>query len=148
VIELYRISAGYGRKTVLKDVSAAFGKGKLTVIIGVNGCGKSTLLKTMLGIVPTSSGDITIDGTPLREMSHNDIARRIAYLSQGKSTPEMTVEQLVLHGRFPHLSYPRRYAKRDYEIAVKPWSRWELRNMQTSPCILYRVVCGRMRILP
>ena len=61
MIELYRISAGYGRKTVLKEVSAAFEKGKLTVIIGVNGCGKSTLLKTMLGIVPTSSGDITID---------------------------------------------------------------------------------------
>ena len=119
MIELYRISAGYGRKNVLKNVSAAFEKGKLTVIIGVNGCGKSTLLKTMLGIVPTSRGDITIDGTPLREMSHNDIARRIAYLSQGKSTPEMTVEQLVLHGRFPHLSYPRRYAKRDYEIAVE-----------------------------
>ena len=118
VIELNRISAGYGRKTVLKDVSAAFEKGKLTGIIGVNGCGKSTLLKSMLGIVPASSGDITIDGTPLREMSRNDIARRIAYLSQGKSTPDMTVEQLVLHGRFPHLSYPRRYTDQDRVIAV------------------------------
>ena len=51
-------------------------------------------------------------------MNRNDISRRIAYLLQGKSTPDMTVEQLVLHGRFPHLSYPRRYSKHDYEIAI------------------------------
>ena len=43
VIELQHISAGYGRQTVLNDVSVIFEKGKLTSIIGVNGCGKSTL---------------------------------------------------------------------------------------------------------
>ncbi len=117
MIELKHISAGYGKKTVLMDVSASFEKGKLTGIIGVNGCGKSTLLKTVLGIVPISSGDVAIDGIALSGMSRNDIARRIAYLSQGKNTPDMTVQQLVLHGRFPHLSYPRRYTKQDYEIA-------------------------------
>ena len=118
VIELNHISAGYGKQTVLKDVSAILEKGKLTSIIGVNGCGKSTLLKTILGIVPINNGDVTIDGTSLKGMNRNDISRRIAYLSQGKSTPDMTVEQLVLHGRFPHLSYPRRYSKHDYEIAI------------------------------
>lgn len=87
MIELTHVSAGYGRKTILNDVSVAFEKGKLTGIIGVNRCGKSTLLKTILGILPFRSGSVTIDGTPLKEMSRNDIARRIAYLSQGKSTP-------------------------------------------------------------
>ena len=118
MIELNHISAGYGKQTVLKDVSAILEKGKLTSIIGVNGCGKSTLLKTILGTVPINNGDVTIDGTSLNGMNRNDISRRIAYLSQGKSTPDMTVEQLVLHGRFPHLSYPRRYSKHDYEIAI------------------------------
>ena len=118
MIELNHISAGYGKQTVLKDVSAILEKGKLTSIIGVNGCGKSTLLKTILGIVPINDGDVTIDGTSLKGMNRKDVSRRIAYLSQGKSTPDMTVEQLVLHGRFPHLSYPRRYSKHDYEIAI------------------------------
>ena len=118
MIELNHISAGYGKQTVLKDVSAILEKGKLTSIIGVNGCGKSTLLKTILGIVPINNGDVTIDDTSLKGMNQNDISRRIAYLSQGKSTADMTVEQLVLHGRFPHLSYPRRYSKHDYEIAI------------------------------
>ena len=118
MIELSHISTGYGIKIILNDVSVAFEKGKLTSIIGANGCGKSTLLKTILGILPSKSGNITIDGARLKEMSRNDIARRIAYLSQEKNTPDMTVEQLVLHGRFPHLSYPRRYTDKDRIIAV------------------------------
>ena len=118
MIELSHISTGYGIKIILNDVSVAFEKGKLTSIIGANGCGKSTLLKTILGILPSKSGNITIDGARLKEMSRNDIARRIAYLSQEKNTPDMTVEQLVLHGRFPHLSYPRRYTDKERVIAV------------------------------
>ena len=118
MIELSHISTGYGIKIILNDVSVAFEKGKLTSIIGANGCGKSTLLKTILGILPSKSGNVTIDGARLKGMSRNDIARRIAYLSQEKNTPDMTVEQLVLHGRFPHLSYPRRYTDQDRVIAV------------------------------
>ena len=118
MIELSHISTGYGIKIILHDVSVAFEKGKLTSIIGANGCGKSTLLKTILGILPSKSGNVTIDGARLKEMSRNDIARRIAYLSQEKNTPDMTVKQLVLHGRFPHLSYPRRYTDQDRVIAV------------------------------
>lgn len=78
---------------MLNDVSAFFEKGKLTSIIGVNGCGKSTLLKAILGILPLSGGEITVDGENLLTMSRNEIAKKIAYLSQGKNTPDMTVMQ-------------------------------------------------------
>ena len=94
-------------------------KGKLTSIIGVNGCGKSTLLKAILGILPLSGGEIFIDGENLLTISRNEIAKKIAYLSQGKNIPDMTVEQMVLHGRFPYLSYPRRYSSHDREVAIK-----------------------------
>jgi iron complex transport system ATP-binding protein len=117
VIELQHIFAGYGKQEVLQDVSVRFETGKLTSIIGVNGCGKSTLLKTILGILPVRSGSITIDGQNLAGMPKKEVARKIAYLSQGKGTPDMTVQQLVLHGRFPHLTYPRRYSKKDRQIA-------------------------------
>ena len=116
MIELRSVSAGYGNHTVLEAVSATFEKGKLTGIIGINGCGKSTLLKVMLGILPCK-GDISVDGRSLKDMSRKEIAQKIAYLSQGKSTPDMTVEQLALHGRFPHLRYPRQYSRQDREIA-------------------------------
>ncbi len=119
MLELKNISAGYGKQTILDGVTAAFEKGKLTSVIGVNGCGKSTLLKAALGILPISQGEITIDGQNLKFMSRNEIAKKTAYLSQGKNTPDMTVEQMVLHGRFPYLSYPRRYTSHDREVAQK-----------------------------
>lgn len=132
MIELKTVSAGYGRNAVLKDVSVSFEKGRLTSVIGVNGCGKSTLLKTVLGMLP-SSGGITIDGSKLGDLTRNEIARKIAYLAQGKNTPDMTVEQLVLHGRFPHLSYPRRYSKQDHEIAFAAMEQVGIGELAAKP---------------
>ena len=117
MLEIKNVSAGYGSEPVLKGVTASFEKGSLTSIIGVNGSGKSTLLKAMLGILPLCDGEILIDGGNVVSMSRNDIAKRVAYLAQGKATPDMTVAQMVLHGRFPYLSYPRRYRESDREIA-------------------------------
>ena len=119
MLELKNISAGYGHKTVLENVTASFEKGKLTSIIGVNGSGKSTLLKAIIGILPLSDGEITLDERNINSMSRSDIAKKAAYLAQGKNTPDMTVEQMVLHGRFPYLSYPRRYRESDREIASR-----------------------------
>jgi len=117
VIELKNTCSGYGKRIVVEGISATFERGSLTCIIGPNGCGKSTLLKAVSGIIPISSGEITIDGISLVSLKQRDIAKRISYLAQGKNTPEMTVGELVLHGRFPHLSYPRRYGKGDLMIA-------------------------------
>ena len=117
MLVLKNISAGYGKREVLTDLTASFKKGTLTSIIGLNGSGKSTLLKSMIGIIPISSGNISIDGKNISDMDRNEIARKAAYLSQGKNTPDMTVGQMVLHGRFPYLSYPRRYRNEDITIA-------------------------------
>jgi len=119
MLELKNISAGYGNQPILEGVTAAFEKGKLTSVIGVNGCGKSTLLKTVVGILPISEGEITIDGEKLSDMSRKEIAKKVSYLAQGKNTPDMTVFQMVLHGRFPYLKYPRRYTSDDREIAYE-----------------------------
>ena len=117
MIELKDVYAGYGKKTVLDGVSAIFEKGRMTSIIGINGSGKSTLLKVMLGILPLSGGRVFIDGCALCDMTRRQTALKAAYLSQGKDTPDMTAQQLVLHGRFPHLTYPRQYKEQDYRIA-------------------------------
>lgn len=117
MIELKGVSAGYGKQAVLDDVTVSFEKGRLTSVIGVNGSGKSTLLKTMIAILPRSSGEMLIDGVNADSLSRQQTARKIAYLPQGKSVPDMTVEQIVLHGRFPHLRYPRRYGEKDRAIA-------------------------------
>ena len=133
MIEIHHASAGYGTQPVLKDVSLIFEKSSMTSIIGVNGCGKSTLLKAVLGMIPLQRGEIVIDGQNLQDMSRNAIAKKMAYLSQGRSTPDMTVEQMVLHGRFPHLTYPRRYSVKDHEIAFSAMAQLGMKGLAHKP---------------
>lgn len=117
MIEFSHLSAGYGETPVLRDISLTCPRGQLTVILGPNGCGKSTLLKTLPGLSRIQSGSVTVDGIPLERLDSIALARRVAFLPQTRRIPAMTVEELVLHGRFPWLRYPRRYSSRDREIA-------------------------------
>lgn len=117
MIKLEKVSAGYGKKEVLKNVTLSLEKGKVTAILGPNGCGKSTLLKTILGFQEIFSGKVKIDGRELTQFVGQELARKVSYLPQKKGAPDISVLRMVLHGRFPYLSYPRRYGKRDYEIA-------------------------------
>ena len=142
MLEIKNLTAGYGTHTVLDGVTVSLEKNRLTSIIGVNGCGKSTLLKAILGILPLLNGEILIDGQELCSMSRKEIAKKIAYLSQGKNTPDMTVEQMVLHGRFPYLGYPRKYTSQDREIAYSAMEKVGMADLAKKP--LY-MLSGGMR---
>jgi len=113
MIELKNLSAGYGKQPILHNLTLQMPKGSLTAIIGPNGAGKSTLLKAIIGLLPRREGDLLLEGADATTLSQAALARRIAYLPQGRQPPDMTVEQMVLHGRFPYLNYPRRYGKED-----------------------------------
>ena len=117
MIKVSGVSAGYGKKKVLHNISADFEKGELTSIIGPNGSGKSTFLKAILGIIPITEGEVTVDGGSISTLKRSEIARRISYLSQGRNIPDMTVGQMVLHGRFPYLNYPGDYTADDRNMA-------------------------------
>lgn len=119
MMELCHLAAGYHGQMVFEDVNAALLRGQLTMIIGRNGAGKSTLLKTMLGLLPCSSGHIVVDDQPLETMPLTKRAQRMAYVRQERNVPSMQVQQLVLHGRFPYLQWPRTYRPEDYRMAEK-----------------------------
>lgn len=114
MIELRDLSAGYGRQIVLRDVSMELRPGTVLALLGPNGCGKSTLLKTVLGLLPKLGGEILADGIPTGQMTPRQLARKVTYLAQSRNTPNITARRMVLHGRFPYLSYPRRYQAEDY----------------------------------
>lgn len=117
MIELKQLSVGYNGKTVVQDVNLKFVPGEVLVLLGPNGSGKSTLLKTALGLLPAMGGEIFYDGKKIQEMKRKEIARKAAFLTQSRNTPSIQALRMVLHGRFPYLSYPRQYGKKDYEIA-------------------------------
>lgn len=113
MLEARNLSAGYPGRAVLTGVSLAARPGRVLALLGPNGCGKSTLLRTMAGLLPPLGGEVLLDGR--RDYSPRQAAQRVAYLPQSRTAPNITVRRLVLHGRFPYLSYPRRYGREDYE---------------------------------
>ena len=113
MLEARNLSAGYPGRAVLAGVSLAARPGRVLALLGPNGCGKSTLLRTMAGLLPPLGGEVLLDGR--RDYSPRQAAQRVAYLPQSRTAPNLTVRRLVLHGRFPYLSYPRRYGREDYE---------------------------------
>lgn len=113
MLEAKNLSAGYPGRAVLAGVSLAARPGRVLALLGPNGCGKSTLLRTMAGLLPPLGGEVLLDGR--RDYSPRQAAQRVAYLPQSRTAPNITVRRLVLHGRFPYLSYPRRYGREDYE---------------------------------
>ncbi|MGM9522723.1 MAG: ABC transporter ATP-binding protein [Oscillospiraceae bacterium] len=117
MIELKDLCSGYNGKDVIKDISLSFPPGKVLVLIGPNGCGKSTLLRTIIGLIPKASGEILVNGTPTDKLSTRELAQKAAYMAQSRSIPNITARRMVLHGRFPYLSYPRRYRKEDLDAA-------------------------------
>ena len=133
MIELLHINAGYGSRQILFDITAELHPGRLIGIIGPNGCGKSTLLKTAAQLHPHTDGDILLDGKSVTSMPSETRARHIAYLSQGHHAPDMTVGQLVLHGRFPHLHFPKRYSGHDREIASAAMETLSIASLADTP---------------
>ncbi len=115
MISITDLHASYEGAEILHGINAAFPEGKISVIMGPNGCGKSTTLRSLVRMVPETSGSLVLDGQELGSLTPRELARRIAYLPQSRNVPDISVERLVLHGRFPYLSYPRHYRKEDRE---------------------------------
>lgn len=129
MLEVKDLTAGYPGKTVLHHVNLCLPAGRITVLLGPNGCGKSTLLKTMCGILPVTCGDVLLDGASILALPPKKLAQKTAYLAQGRQIPDITVERLVLHGRFPYLGYPRQYRKEDRAIAEQAMEAMGITNL-------------------
>ena len=112
MIELRNVSIGYENKIIINNLSADFSEGEFTCIIGKNGSGKSTLLKAIDGIL-SYRGQILSDGIEIMKLSRKDRAKKIAYLPQIRQIPDIEVQTLIAHGRFPHLGFSRTMSKED-----------------------------------
>lgn len=117
MIEIKNLTVAYKDECAVDNVSAVFKNGELTVLAAPNGGGKSTLLRTVAGLQEKTSGEILVDGEPKETLTRNTLAQKIAYMAQSRNVPNIQAKRMVLHGRFPYLSYPRRYRKEDYAAA-------------------------------
>ncbi len=101
----------------LVDISFAIGHGEFTTVVGANGSGKSTLLKLISGYLKPEEGTIELEGQDIHQMPLLDRARRIALVAQESSLNfPMTVQEYVLQGRHPYLSWFKFETRKDLEI--------------------------------
>ena len=102
-LEINGLSGGYGKKTILQNVSLSAPKGTLNAIIGANGCGKTTALKAICGILP-HGGTCTLDGLSLERLSPKEISRVCSYIPQRSGISiELSALDVVLMGFNPKL---------------------------------------------
>lgn len=105
VLQFQQVSFGYHRHhPILQDVSFDLQPGRVTAIMGPNGVGKSTLLFLALGWLLPWTGEVRLQGQPLRRVSRMERGRTLALVPQSEHTPfDYSVLDYVLMGRAPHL---------------------------------------------
>ncbi|MCO5199084.1 MAG: energy-coupling factor transporter ATPase [Anaerolineae bacterium] len=82
LLQVDKVHAGYGDRAVLHDVSLRVQSAEIIGLMGRNGSGKSTLLKTIVGLLSTRQGAITVQNRPIAGRTVADICRTIGYLPQ------------------------------------------------------------------
>ena len=92
LIEIDHVSFGYdARRTILKDVTLNFPRGKVTAILGGSGCGKTTLLRLIGGVHEPSSGQVRFDGKPVNTSNRAELYKfRRRWKCSCSSTPQNT----------------------------------------------------------
>lgn len=114
-----QLSAGYGEKTIVKDLSLKIAPGKITSIVGANACGKSTLLRTISRLLSPSGGQVLLDGKSVHQSPTRTLARTLGLLPQSPIAPEgITVGDLISRGRHPHHGLMSRWNKKDDEAVA------------------------------
>ncbi len=124
------LSAGYGDRDVISDLSIRIAPGDLVGVIGPNGSGKTTFIKALSRALKPSRGVVLLSGQDLYEMHAREVARQLAVVPQDTgATFAFTSLEVVLMGRNPHLGRLQAAGPRDIEIAREAMERanvWHL----------------------
>ncbi|WP_200945179.1 MULTISPECIES: manganese/iron ABC transporter ATP-binding protein [unclassified Rhizobium] len=102
--------------TALRHASFEIPPGTITALVGVNGAGKSTLFKAIMGFVPVASGEICVLGMSVKEALKQNL---IAYVPQAEEVDwnfPVLVEDVVMMGRYGHMSFLRIPSKHDHAL--------------------------------
>ncbi|WP_300343978.1 metal ABC transporter ATP-binding protein [Nesterenkonia sp.] len=112
-VRVESLTAGYPGVTALEDVSLQLNRGRITALLGANGSGKSTLFAALLGLRPPLRGTVRIFGQPPARARR---ANQVSYVPQHEQVDTsfpLTVEQVVMMGRYSHMGFLRRIRQTD-----------------------------------
>lgn len=100
MLNVNNIQVAYGESKVINDLSFTANKNETIAIMGRNGMGKTTLFKSLIGVLPIGSGNISVDGNDLSNMkSYERVYNGVAYVPQGRMIfPTLTVQENIETG--------------------------------------------------
>jgi branched-chain amino acid transport system ATP-binding protein len=101
-LEIKDLRVHYGKIEAIKGVSVVVNQGEIVTLIGANGAGKTTILKTISGLRPVSSGEVTFDGLNINKIpAHERVDLGISQVPAGRGIfPGMTVLENLEMGKF------------------------------------------------
>ncbi len=101
VLDIQKLSCGYGGKTVIEEVDLTIASGEIVTIIGPNGSGKTTFLRAVSRILTPQRGKILLFGIDIHKLTPEKMARQVAVVGQLREPVPMTVREYILLGRIP-----------------------------------------------
>ena len=95
MLEINELETAYGQSQVLFGMELNVGKGEVVTLLGRNGMGKTTTLHSVMGLVPSRSGNIRFQGQELRELPSYQIAKTgLSLVPEGRQIfPNLTVHE-------------------------------------------------------
>ena len=110
MLSVNHINTFYGEVQALFDVSLEIADQEIVAVIGSNGAGKSTLMKSIMGLVPTRSGEISFNNEKISGLSSWDVVKKgVIYIPEGREVfPNMTVLENLEMG-----AYSRKYSRQE-----------------------------------
>ena len=99
LMEAHGVDAGYGTMQVLWDVDLDVRAGETVLLLGANGAGKTTFLKSLVGLIETRQGHITLAGQDVTKMRSSDRMRLgMTYMSELAVFPDLSIEENIRVG--------------------------------------------------
>ena len=128
-LELDRVVVRLGGRNVVDGVSFSVEHGDWVTLIGPNGAGKTSLMRAIAGLV-RHRGEIRLDGDALHALRRRQVAQRVALVPQAPLLPAgMSVEEYVLLGRTPYVSYVGSEGRSDVAAAASAMARLDLTEL-------------------
>jgi urea transport system ATP-binding protein len=85
ILSVQDLHQHYGGSHILRGLSFDLKPGEITVVLGRNGVGKTTMLKSLMGVVPITSGTLTLAGESLNKLrTHQRVRAGLGYVPQGR----------------------------------------------------------------
>ena len=100
MLTINKLEVAYGQSLVISDMTFTATKGQILGIVGRNGMGKSTLFRSLIGMIPSRSGSITLNGKDItKQAPYRRVRQGIAFVPQGRMIfPYLSVYDNLVSG--------------------------------------------------